>query len=62
MLMEREIPQGNESLEIDIINPELPEQASEKLALLHRCLATLALGGRVEGVTPITSAVRVCIW
>lgn len=36
----------------DIINPEVPGLPEEKLELLQACLATLAGGGRVEGVTP----------
>lgn len=35
-----------------IINPEVPSSGAEKLALLNRCMATIALGGRVEGITP----------
>ena len=37
---------------IDIINPEVPTSGAEKLALLNRCMAAIALGGRIEGVTP----------
>ncbi len=37
---------------IDIIDPEIPERSSEKLELLHRCLAAIAFGARVEKITP----------
>jgi len=37
---------------IDIIDPEIPESSGEKLELLNRCLAAIALGARVEKVTP----------
>lgn len=36
----------------DIINPEVPSSSAEKLALLNRCMAAIALGARVEGITP----------
>lgn len=36
----------------DIIDPAVPEQSSEKLALLHDSLAAIALGARVEKLTP----------
>ena len=35
-----------------IINPEVPSTGAEKLALLNRCLAIIALGGSIEGITP----------
>lgn len=34
-----------------IINPEIPETPTKKHELLRECLAVIAVGGQVEGVT-----------
>ena len=50
---ERETMSAIELQKIEnIINPEVPELPEEKLELLKSCLAVIASGGRVEGVTP----------
>lgn len=36
-----------------IINPEIPKTPEEKLALYRQCMATIAVGGVVEGVLPL---------
>lgn len=36
-----------------IINPEIPNTPEEKLALYRQCMATIAVGGVVEGVLPL---------
>lgn len=36
-----------------IINPEIPKTPEEKLALYRQCMATIAMGGVVEGVLPL---------
>lgn len=36
-----------------IINPEIPKTSEEKLALYRQCMATIAVGGVVEGVLPL---------
>lgn len=36
----------------DVIDPEVPEKAKERLKLLSLCMAAKAYGYTVEGVTP----------
>ncbi len=36
-----------------IINPDIPNTPEEKLELYRRCMATVAVGGTVEGVLPL---------
>lgn len=43
---------GSSDTPEDIINPEVPATPKEKLELLQRCMAAIAAGLTVEGVTP----------
>ncbi len=45
------MPPKNESIK-SIINPEIPKTTEEKRLLLAQCMATIAAGGTVEGVSP----------
>lgn len=45
------MPPKNES-NPSIINPEIPETIEKKRLLLAQCIAIIAAGGTVEGVSP----------